>query len=224
MEQLVAVGYVISHFISEMFIGLPICSIDGVFTVLVALSSFRYVALNMLMRAIAVDVLAVQRHRTTILECVKDADASIRKRALELVFLLVNDTNVKPLTKELIDYLSIADPDFKGDLIAKICSIVEKFSQEKLWYLDQMIKVLSLAGNHVKDDVCHALIVVLSNASELQGYSVRSLYKALQAYGKQGSLVRVAVWCIGEYGEMLVNNVGMLDGEEPVTNLVLWML
>ncbi|PUZ78123.1 hypothetical protein GQ55_1G427700 [Panicum hallii var. hallii] len=180
-------------------------------------NNIRYVALNMLMRAIAVDVLAVQRHRTTILECVKDADASIRKRALELVFLLVNDTNVEPLTKELIDYLSIADPDFKGDLTAKICSIVEKFSQEKLWYLDQMIKVLSLAGNHVKDDVCHALIVVLSNASELQGYSVRSLYKALQAYGKQGSLVRVAVWCIGEYGEMLVNNVGMLDGEEPVT-------
>ncbi|PAN08791.1 hypothetical protein PAHAL_1G436600 [Panicum hallii] len=179
-------------------------------------NNIRYVALNMLMRAIAVDVLAVQRHRTTILECVKDADASIRKRALELVFLLVNDTNVKPLTKELIDYLSIADPDFKGDLTEKLCSIVEKFSQEKLWYLDQMIKVLSLAGNHVKDDVCHALIVVLSNGSELQGYSVRSLYKALQAYGKQGSLVRVAVWCIGEYGEMLVNNVGMLDGEEPV--------
>ncbi|CAN6233035.1 unnamed protein product [Urochloa humidicola] len=180
-------------------------------------NNIRYVALNMLMRAITVDALAVQRHRATILECVKDADASIRKRALELVFLLVNDTNVKPLTKELIDYLNVADPDFKGDLTAKICSIVEKFSQEKLWYLDQMFKVLSLAGSRVKDDVYHALIVVLSNASELQGYSVRSLYKALQAYGKQGSLVRVAVWCIGEYGEMLVNNVGMLDGEEPVT-------
>ncbi|TKW42129.1 hypothetical protein SEVIR_1G363300v4 [Setaria viridis] len=179
-------------------------------------NNIRYVALNMLMRAITVDALAVQRHRTTILECVKDADASIRKRALELVFLLVNDTNVKPLTKELIDYLNMADPDFKGDLTSKICSVVEKFSQEKLWYLDQMFKVLSLTGNHVKDDVCHALIVVLSNASELQGYSVRSLYKALQAYGKQGSLVRVAVWCIGEYGEMLVNNVGMLDGEEPI--------
>ncbi|OEL26891.1 AP-1 complex subunit gamma-2, partial [Dichanthelium oligosanthes] len=180
-------------------------------------NAILYVALNMLMRAITVDALAVQRHRATILECVKDADASIRKRALELVFLLVNDTNAKPLTKELIDYINIADPDFKGDLTAKICAIVEKFSQEKLWYLDQMFKVLSLAGHHVKDDVCHALIVVLSNASELQGYSVRSLYKALQAYGKQGSLVRVAVWCIGEYGEMLVNNVGMLDGEEPIT-------
>lgn len=32
---------------------------------------FRYVALNMLMKAVAVDSQAVQRHRTTILECVK---------------------------------------------------------------------------------------------------------------------------------------------------------
>jgi len=180
-------------------------------------NNIRYVALNILMRAIAVDTQAVQRHRVTILECVKDADASIRKRALELVFLLVNDTNVKPLTKELVDYLDVADPDFKEDLTAKICSITEKFSQEKLWYLDQMFKVLSLAGNHVKDDVWHALIVVISNATELQGYSVRSLYKALQTYSEQGSLLRVAVWCIGEYGEMLVNNVGMLEAEEPIT-------
>lgn len=33
----------------------------------------------------------------------------------------------------------------------------------------------------------------------------------------QESLVRVAVWCIGEYGDMLVNNVGMLDVEDPIT-------
>ncbi|WVZ82355.1 hypothetical protein U9M48_029623 [Paspalum notatum var. saurae] len=180
-------------------------------------NNIRYVALNMLMKAIAVDTQAVQRHRATILECVKDADVSIRKRALELVYLLVNDTNAKPLTKELVDYLEVSDQDFKEDLTAKICSIVEKFSQDKLWYLDQMFRVLSLAGNYVKDDVWHALIVLMSNASELQGYSVRSLYKTLQACGEQESLVRVAVWCIGEYGEMLVNNISMLDMEEPIT-------
>ncbi|GMP35512.1 hypothetical protein CsSME_00007914 [Camellia sinensis var. sinensis] len=33
--------------------------------------SLKYVALNMLMRAIIVDTQAVQRHRATILECVK---------------------------------------------------------------------------------------------------------------------------------------------------------
>ncbi|KAK6922155.1 Clathrin/coatomer adaptor, adaptin-like, N-terminal [Dillenia turbinata] len=180
-------------------------------------NNIRYVALNMLMKAITVDGQAVQRHRVTILECVKDNDASIRKRALELVYLLVNDTNVMPLVKELIEYLEVSDQDFKGELTAKICSIVEKFSPEKIWYIDQMLKVLSEAGNFVKAEVWHALIVVISNASDLHGYTVRSLYRAFQTSSEQESLVQVAVWCIGEYGEMLVNNVGMLNIEDPIT-------
>ncbi|CAK7333633.1 unnamed protein product [Dovyalis caffra] len=169
------------------------------------------------LRAITVDAQAVQRHRATILECVKDSDASIRKRALELVYLLVNETNVKALTKELIDYLEVSDQEFKGDLTAKICSIVEKFSPEKIWYIDQMLKVLTEAGNFVKDEVWHSLIVVISNASDLHGYTVRALYKAFQTSAEQESLVRVAVWCIGEYGDMLIKNVGMLAIEDPIT-------
>ncbi|CAN6676082.1 unnamed protein product [Malus baccata var. baccata] len=180
-------------------------------------NNIRYVALNMLMKAITVDAQAVQRHRATILECVKDSDASIRKRALELVYVLVNESNVKSLTKELIDYLEVSDQEFKGDLTAKICSIVTKFSPEKIWYIDQMLKVLSEAGNFVKDEVWHALIVVISNASDLHGYTVRALYRAFQLSAEQESLVRVAIWCIGEYGDMLVNNVGMLDIEDPMT-------
>ncbi|CAL1357167.1 unnamed protein product [Linum trigynum] len=180
-------------------------------------NNIRYVALNMLMRAITVDAQAVQRHRATILECVKDSDASIRKRALELVYLLVNESNVKPLTKELVDYLEVSDQDFKGDLTAKICSIIEKFSPEKIWYIDQMLKVLTEAGNFVKDEVWHALVVVISNASDLHGYTVRALFRALQTTAEQESLVRVAVWCIGEYGDLLVNNAGMLNVEDPIT-------
>jgi hypothetical protein len=54
----------------------------------------RYVALNTLLRSAATDLSAVQRHRAMIVECVKDPDSSIRKRALELVYALVNDSNV----------------------------------------------------------------------------------------------------------------------------------
>ncbi|GJY60187.1 AP-1 complex subunit gamma-2-like protein isoform X1 [Tanacetum coccineum] len=107
------------------------------------------------------------------------SDASIRKRALKLGYLLINETNVKPLTKGLIDYLEVSDQDFKGDLTAKICSIVEKLSPDKLWYIDQMLKVLCEAGNYVKDKVWHALVVI-TNASNLHRYTVWLLYRAIQ--------------------------------------------
>lgn len=41
------------------------------------------------------------------------------------------------------------------------------------------------AGNYVKDEVWHALIVIITNAPNLHGYTVRSLYKAVQTNTEQ---------------------------------------
>jgi AP-1 complex subunit gamma-1 len=69
----------------------------------------------------------------------------------------------------------------------------------------------------VKDDWVRVLIVLISNAPELQGYTVRSFYRAFQDTKNQESLTVTAVWCIGEYGEMLINHANELEGEEPLT-------
>ncbi|CAK9215465.1 unnamed protein product [Sphagnum troendelagicum] len=180
-------------------------------------NNIRYVALNTLVKVVSIDTQAVQRHRSTIVECVKDSDISIRRRALELICALVNVSNVKPLTKELMDYLKVSDPEFKGDLTAKISSLVQKFSPNKQWYIDQMILLMVEAGKYVTPDVTRALVVVISNASELQGYTVRALYRVFQAWDGQESLGQVTVWCIGEYGEMLIDNLNEVEGEEPLT-------
>lgn len=37
----------------------------------------------------------------------------------------------------------------------------------------------------MKDEVWHSLIVVVTNASNLHGYAVRSLYRAVQTAGEQ---------------------------------------
>ena len=48
------------------------------------------------------------------------------RRALELVYSLVNENNIRNLTKELLDYLSISDAEFKPDLTAKICTLIQR--------------------------------------------------------------------------------------------------
>ena len=58
-------------------------------------SHIRYVALNTLLRTVSLDSNAVQRHRATVLDCLKDPDVSIQRRAMELAFALTNRNNFK---------------------------------------------------------------------------------------------------------------------------------
>jgi AP-1 complex subunit gamma-1 len=182
-------------------------------------NNIRYVALHTLACIVAVDTQAVQRHRATIVECVKDADASIRGRALELVYALVNEGNVKTLTRELLDYLEVCDPGFKPDLAAKLCALVQKFAPDKRWYLDSMAQVLSQAGPHVKEEPCRALVLLITNTPQLHGYAARTFYKVLQARGAGAApaLLMVAIWCVGEYGEEIVSPSGLLERERRET-------
>jgi hypothetical protein len=45
---------------------------------------------------------------------------------------------------------------------------------------------------------------------------VRTLYRAVFEQRQARALLRVAVWCIGEYGDLLVNNRAFLAGESPL--------
>lgn len=58
-------------------------------------NNIRYVALNTLSKVVVDDAAAVQRHTNTIVDCLKDPDTSIRQRALELIYALVNESNIQ---------------------------------------------------------------------------------------------------------------------------------
>ncbi len=83
-------------------------------------SNTRYLALNLLKKVVKIDYEAVQRHKATILDCVRENDVSIRKGALDLLSQLVNKGNVKSVVKELINILIVAEPDFQADLTATV--------------------------------------------------------------------------------------------------------
>ncbi|EFA09960.1 AP-1 complex subunit gamma-1 isoform X2 [Tribolium castaneum] len=178
--------------------------------------NIRYVALNTLLRTVHVDTSAVQRHRSTILECLKDPDISIRRRAMELSFALVNSQNIRTMMKELITFLEKADPEFKAHCSSSIVMAAERFAPNKRWHLDTLLKVLVGAGNYVRDDVISSTIQLISESTNQQSYMTLQLYKALSEdlMDKQ-PLIQVAVWAIGEYGDQLLQ--ASIDDDSGIT-------
>jgi len=66
------------------------------------------------------------------------------RRALDLVYALVNEGNITALTKELLDYLKVADAEFKPDLTAKIAALVQRYAPDKRWHFDSLLQVRAL--------------------------------------------------------------------------------
>lgn len=179
-------------------------------------NNIRYVALNTLNKVVTIDTNAVQRHRSTILDCLRDGDISIRRRALELSYALINEQNVRVLTRELLAFLEVADAEFKLGMTTQIFLAAEKFAPNKRWHIDTVLRVLKLAGNSVREEVLASFIRLVAHTPELQGYSVQKLFAALKADVSQESLTLAAIWTIGEYGDALLQGGGGFEEEGEV--------
>ncbi|XP_029422689.1 AP-1 complex subunit gamma-like 2 isoform X2 [Nannospalax galili] len=175
--------------------------------------NIRYVALTSLLRLVQSDHSAVQRHRSTVVECLRETDASLSRRALELSLALVNSSNVRAMTQELQAFLESCPPDLRADCASGILLAAERFAPTKRWHIDTILHVLTTAGTHVRDDAVANLTQLIGGTQELHPYSVRRLYSALAEDISQQPLVQVAAWCIGEYGDLLLE--GNCEETEP---------
>ncbi|KAI5300653.1 clathrin associated protein complex large subunit [Ascosphaera atra] len=181
-------------------------------------NNIRYVALNTLNKVVAVEPNAVQRHRNTILECLRDADISIRRRALDLSFTLINESNVRVLVRELLAFLEVADNEFKPSMTTQIGIAADRFAPNKRWHVDTMLRVLKLAGAYVKEQILSSFVRLIATTPELQTYSAQKLYAALREDISQEGLTLAAAWVIGEYGDSLLKG-GQYEEEELVTKV-----
>ena len=178
-------------------------------------NNIRYVALNTLIKVVAVEPNAVQRHRNTILECLRDPDISIRRRALDLSFTLINEGNVRVLIRELLAFLEVADNEFKPIMTSQIGVAADRFAPNKRWHVDTMLRVLKLAGNYVKEQILSSFVRLIATTPDLQTYSVQKLYAGLKDDITQEGLTLAGSWVIGEYGDALLRG-GQYEEEELV--------
>ncbi|XP_053359604.1 AP-1 complex subunit gamma-like 2 [Clarias gariepinus] len=176
--------------------------------------NIRYISMTSLQKIVQTDHNAVQRHRGTIVDCLKDQDASVKRRALELSLALVTAANIRTMMKELLAFLSTCPPELRANTASGIFNTAERYAPSQRWHIDTILLVLVTAGSDVRDETVPNLVQLIATASKLHCYTVHKLYRALIADISQQSLVQVACWCIGEYGDLLLK--GECDDIEPI--------
>lgn len=186
--------------------------------------NIRYVALNTLLKVVHADLGSIQRHRATIVECLKDPDVSLKRRAMELCFALINKQNIVEMTDELMQFLATCEPEFKADCSSNMFIAMDKCAPSRKWHIDQMTRVLKTACNNVRDDIVSNFIMLISNTPDLQYYTMNQLVSLIREDITQQPLVQVAVWCLGEYADLYKSNSDAHVSEQEIITILIRVL
>ncbi|OUM70445.1 hypothetical protein PIROE2DRAFT_56756 [Piromyces sp. E2] len=111
-------------------------------------NNIKYVALTTLCQvaSILTDSSSLQRHSSTIIDCIKDTDISIRKRAIDLAFILMNRQNIRVLARELLVSLETTTNEEKAKISRRLCECASRYKPNKRWEIDTVCRVLKIAG------------------------------------------------------------------------------
>lgn len=73
--------------------------------------------------------------------------------------------------------------------------------------VDMTLKLLSLAGDHVNDEVWQRVIQIVTNNEELQAYAAHTLLTYMKSDCHE-SLVKIGCYVLGEFGHLIADNPG----------------
>eukprot|EP00750_Incisomonas_marina_P000502 INCI1040.1.p1 GENE.INCI1040.1~~INCI1040.1.p1 ORF type:complete len:829 (+),score=156.70 INCI1040.1:240-2726(+) len=176
--------------------------------------NIRYIALSSMARLAMLGnglEASIKKHQKTILFSLKDADVSIRQRALDLLFLMTDQENCLDIVHELLLFLVIANEGIKEEMVLKIAILAERFAPDYKWYMDTILTLISTAGDHVSDEIWHRAIQIVTNNEDLQKYAAKKVFDALTPTVVHENMVKCGAYILGEYGYILND-----DTEEPV--------
>ncbi|KAL9189175.1 hypothetical protein ACHAXT_011665 [Thalassiosira profunda] len=179
--------------------------------------NIRYLGLMTMAKLAQIEgsVEGAKKHQATVLVSLKDADISVRRRALDLLFVICDTDNAERIVDELVAHLVVADASIREEMVLKIAILAEKYATDLRWYVDTILKLISISGDYVSDSIWHRVVQIVTNhpQGDLQGYAAGTLFVAVSPHRCHETTVCVAAYVLGEFGFLIAERPGM-SGEE----------
>lgn len=173
-------------------------------------ANLRYLGLDAMTRMAKLDGPAcVQMHQATVQDSLKDPDISVRRRSLNLLYVMTDSKNAVEVVQNLLLNLPLAEAQVKEDIVVKIAILAEKFSPGLDWYVDTMIQVILVAGDYVAEAVWYRIVQVVINNPDTHEHAAEKLLASVENKWAHETIVAVAAYLLGEIGVNVCEQAGM---------------
>ncbi len=171
----------------------------------------RYLGIDAMTRMAKLDgPQAADAHQLSVLESLKDVDVSLRKKALNLLYVMAYEQNAKTIVEELVLNLTLADSSTKEDIVVKIAILAEKYNGGDLkWYIDTMMQVILVAGDYVAEAVWFRLVQVITGNDAIHDYAAEKMIHVVKSKFAHDTIISVAAYLLGEIGVNICEKEGM---------------
>jgi AP-2 complex subunit alpha len=150
----------------------------------------------------------IKQHQSIIIGSLKDRDISVRRKGLDLLYSMCDQSNAQPIVGELLQYLQNADFAIREEMVLKIAILTEKYATDIQWYVDISLRLIAMAGDHVSDEVWHRVIQIVTNNEELQVYAAQNILQYVKADHCHETLVKIGGYLLGEFGHLIAEDKG----------------
>ncbi|KAJ2695916.1 hypothetical protein H4218_004950 [Coemansia sp. IMI 209128] len=147
----------------------------------------------------------IKTYQGVIIQSLRDRDVSVRRRALDLLYSMCDVGSAKTIVSELLRHMVVADFTLREEMALKVAILTEKYATEYSWYVDVMMRLVSLAGDHMGDEVWHRIVQVILGNEELQLYACKIALQTLKAPVCHESALKVSAYVLGEFGHLIAN-------------------
>jgi AP-2 complex subunit alpha len=150
----------------------------------------------------------IKKHQKAITAGLKDRDITVRRQSLDLLYSMCDQSNAQSIVSELLKHLSIADYALREEMVLKIAILAERYATDAQWYVDMSLRLLSMAGDQVSEEVWQRVIQIVTNNEELQVYAVRHILRYVKIDQCHESLVKIGGYLLGEFGHLIADDSG----------------
>ena len=190
----------------------------------------RLLALELL-ESLAQDETVVPRmhvHMGTVLKCLEEPDISIRKRAVDALFVMASHDTVQEVVSHLLAFLGRAEYRLREEVVLRVAELVENYSEGRTrWYIVVVLCLVRDAPDSVTDDIWFRATQQLRESGEDDQLfsAVRTLNTLMEAVARSEAggadafvavnepLLRLGAHFLGTYGP-LVQRAAAASGED----------
>jgi hypothetical protein len=78
-------------------------------------------------------------------------------------------SNAEEIVQEMLNYLETADYSIREEMVLKVAILAEKYATDYSWYVDVILNLIRMAGDHVSEEVWYRVIQIVVNREDVQG-------------------------------------------------------